>query len=100
MILNRLKGAASSFHDPKSTNFHDDDDKFCRGVTPLLSLYSYCPYKLPCWGKDKLQLLPQQQSKAKNPKWVWYTEVNNPKKDVQILKAPPQGLFLEKIKYD
>ena len=24
----------------------------------------------------------------------------NPKKDVQILKAPPQGLFLEKIKYD
>ena len=42
---------------------------------------SYCPYKLPCWGKDKLQLLPQQQSKGKNPKWVWYTEVNNPKKD-------------------
>jgi len=26
--------------------------------------------------------------------------LNNPKKDVQILKAPPQGLFLEKIKYD
>jgi len=42
---------------------------------------SYCPYKLPCWGRDKLQLLPQQQSKGKNPKWVWYTEVNNPKKD-------------------
>jgi hypothetical protein len=42
---------------------------------------SYCPYKLPCWGKDKLQLLPQQQSKGKNPKWVWYTEVNNPKQD-------------------
>ena len=26
--------------------------------------------------------------------------LDNPKKDVQILKAPPQGLFLEKIKYD
>ena len=41
---------------------------------------SFCPYKLPCWG-SKLQLLPQQQSKGKNPKWVWYTEVNNPRKD-------------------
>tara|TARA_S200002703_G_scaffold71177_2_gene61757 strand:+ start:379 stop:1281 length:903 start_codon:yes stop_codon:yes gene_type:complete len=40
---------------------------------------SYCPYKLPCWGRDKLQLLPQQQSKGKNPKWVWYTSVTNPK---------------------
>ena len=26
--------------------------------------------------------------------------LNNPKKDVQILKAPPEGLFLEKIEYD
>ena len=41
---------------------------------------SYCPYKLPCWG-SKLQLLQQQQSKGKNPKWVWYTEVNNPKQE-------------------
>ena len=41
---------------------------------------SFCPYKLPCWG-SKLQLLPQQQSQGKNPKWVWYTEVNNPKQD-------------------
>ena len=41
---------------------------------------SYCPYKLPCWGSG-LKLLPQQQSKGKNPKWVWYTEVKNPKKD-------------------
>ena len=40
---------------------------------------SYCPYKLPCGGRDKLQLLPQQQSKGKNPKWVWYTSVTNPK---------------------
>ena len=42
---------------------------------------SYCPYKLPCWGRDKLQLLPQQQSKGKNPKWVWYTSVTNPKEE-------------------
>ena len=42
---------------------------------------SYCPYKLPCWGSDKLQLLPQQQSKGKNPKWVWYTSVTNPKEE-------------------
>ena len=41
---------------------------------------SFCPYKLPCGG-SKLQLLPQQQSKGKNPKWVWYTEVNNPKQE-------------------
>ena len=44
---------------------------------------SYCPYKLPCWGRDKLQLLPQQQSKGKNPKWVWYTSVTNPKEDTE-----------------
>jgi len=44
---------------------------------------SYCPYKLPCWGRDKLQLLPQQQSKGKNPKWVWYTSVTNPKEETK-----------------
>jgi hypothetical protein len=44
---------------------------------------SYCPYKLPCWGRDKLQLLPQQQSKGKNPKWVWYTSVTNPKEETR-----------------
>ena len=40
---------------------------------------SFCPYKFPCWGKDKLQYLPQQQSKGKSPKWVYYTELNNPR---------------------
>ena len=44
---------------------------------------SYCPYKLPCWGRDKLQLLPQQQSKGKNPKWVWYTSVTNPREETE-----------------
>ena len=44
---------------------------------------SYCPYKLPCWGSG-LKLLPQQQSKGKNHKWVWYTSVTNPKQDDTI----------------
>ena len=47
---------------------------------------SFCPYKLPCWG-NKLQLLPQQQSQGKNPRWVWYTEVNNPRKDDNYTKS-------------
>ena len=46
----------------------------------------FCPYKLPCWG-SKLQLLQQQQSQGKNPKWVWYTEVNNPRKDDNYKKS-------------
>lgn len=50
------------------------------GNKVLGSVCSFCPYKVPCWG-DKLQLLPQQQSQGKNPKWVWYTEVNNPRKE-------------------
>ena len=44
---------------------------------------SYCPYKLPCWGRDKLQLLPQQQSKGKNPKWGWDTSVTNPREETE-----------------
>jgi len=47
---------------------------------------SFCPYKLPCWGSE-LQLLPQQQSQGKNPRWVWYTEVNNPRKDDNYKKS-------------
>tara|TARA_R100001594_G_scaffold136995_1_gene179712 strand:- start:236 stop:1138 length:903 start_codon:yes stop_codon:yes gene_type:complete len=50
------------------------------GNKVLGTVCSFCPYKLPCWG-SKLQLLRQQQSQGKNPKWVWYTEVNNPRKD-------------------
>ncbi len=50
------------------------------GNRVLGTVCGFCPYKLPCWG-SKLQLLRQQQSQGKNPKWVWYTEVNNPRKD-------------------
>jgi len=28
-------------------------------------------------------LLPQQQSKGKNPKWVWYTSVTNPREETR-----------------
>ena len=63
---------------------YDDIEETFRGKptgNKVLGLAcSFCPYKLPCWG-SKLQLLPQQQSKGKNPKWVWYTEVNNPKQE-------------------
>jgi len=52
----------------------------------LGTVCSFCPYKLPCWG-SKLQLLQQQQSQGKNPKWVWYTEVNNPRKDDNYKKS-------------
>ena len=40
---------------------------------------SFCPYKFSCWGEKNLQYLPQQQSKGKSPKWVYYTELNNPR---------------------
>ena len=41
---------------------------------------SYCPFKKECWG-DEIQYLPQQQSQGLNPKWIWYTKVNNPKQE-------------------
>ena len=44
----------------------------------LGTVCSYCPYKQKCWGED-IQYLPQQQSKASNPKFAWYVEINNPK---------------------
>lgn len=50
------------------------------GNRVLGTVCSFCPYKVPCWGA-KLQYLPQQQSKGKNPKWVWYTQVSNPKQE-------------------
>ena len=56
------------------------------GNRVLGTVCSFCPYKLPCWG-SKLQLLQQQQSQGKNPKWVWYTEVNNPRKDDNYTKS-------------
>jgi len=48
------------------------------GNKVLSSICSYCPYKHKCWG-DNIQYLPQQQSNAKNPKYLWYAEINKPK---------------------
>ena len=56
------------------------------GNKVLGTICSFCPYKLPCWG-SKLQLLQQQQSQGKNPKWVWYTEVNNPRQNDNYTKS-------------
>ncbi len=51
------------------------------GNKVLGTVCSYCPYKHKCWG-DNIEYLPQQQSKAKNPKFYWYAEINSPKEVV------------------
>lgn len=63
--------------------FEDQEETFNRKTTGNRTLgleCRFCAYKKPCWG-DELQYLPQQQSKALNPKWVWYTKVNNPREE-------------------
>ena len=63
--------------------FKDEEEFFNRKATgnKILPLSCrFCSYKKPCWG-DKLKHLPQQQSKALTPKWVWYTEVTNPREE-------------------
>ena len=46
---------------------------------------SYCSFKRECWG-NQIQYLPQQQSQAKDPKWVWYTKVTNPRVEYENTK--------------
>jgi len=53
-------------------------NKVSTGNRVLSSICGFCSYKKACWGND-LQYLPQQQSKAKSPRWQWYTKVVNPK---------------------
>jgi hypothetical protein len=63
--------------------FEDTEELFYKKPTgnKVLGLTcSFCPFKRACWGEE-LQYLPQQQSKGKYPKWVWYTKVNNPRED-------------------
>ena len=65
--------------------FTDVDEYFRKAKTGnrVLGLTcSYCPYKKKCWG-DEIQYLPQQQSQARDPKWVWYTKVTNPRKEYE-----------------
>jgi hypothetical protein len=49
----------------------------------LGTICSYCPFKQKCWGED-IQYLPQQQSKASNPKFAWYAEINNPRQEIEL----------------
>ena len=66
--------------------FKDEEEFFNKKATGNRTLgleCRFCAYKKPCWGKN-LQYLPQQQSKALNPKWVWYTEVNNHRVEVYV----------------
>tara|TARA_R100000742_G_C4249214_1_gene67731 strand:+ start:16 stop:909 length:894 start_codon:yes stop_codon:yes gene_type:complete len=71
-------------NDKEFERCYEDEDEYFRkqktGNKVLSSTCGFCPYKFPCWG-ESLQLLPQQQSQGKNPRWVWYTEVNNPRVD-------------------
>ena len=65
--------------------FTDKEEYFRKAKTGnrVLGLTcSYCPYKKKCWG-DEIQYLPQQQSQARDPKWVWYTKVTNPRKEYE-----------------
>ena len=61
--------------------FTDSEEFFNKKPTGnriLGTTCGFCPYKKACWG-ESLQYLPQQQSKAMNPKWYWYTDVQNPR---------------------
>lgn len=55
-------------------------NKVTTGNRVLSTVCSFCSYKKTCWGEE-LQYLPQQQSKAKSPRWFWYTKLVNPKEE-------------------
>ena len=55
-------------------------NKVNTGNRVLSTVCSFCSYKKTCWG-EAWQYLPQQQSKAKSPRWFWYTKLVNPKED-------------------
>ena len=70
-------------NEPFERCFEDKEEHFYKkptGNRVLGFVCSYCSYKRKCWG-DNLQYLPQQQSQGKNPKWLWYTKVDNPRVD-------------------
>ena len=72
---------ALNTNQPFKRQFEDIEEFFNRkptGNRVLAKECTFCAYKKPCWG-NQIQYLPQQQSKGKYPKWVWYTEINNPR---------------------
>ena len=81
------KNASALKRNKKFERCYEDEEDYFRkqktGNRVLNNTCSFCPYKFPCWGEN-LQLLPQQQSQGKNPKWVWYTQVTNPRVEEDV----------------
>jgi hypothetical protein len=81
------KNASALKRNKKFERCYEDEEEYFRkqktGNRVLNNTCSFCPYKFPCWGEN-LQLLPQQQSQGKNPKWVWYTQVTNPRVEEDV----------------
>ena len=69
--------------EPFKRLFSDVAERFRKSLTGnrvLDTVCSFCDYKEACWT-DGLKFLPQQKSLSKNPKWVWYTDVNEENKN-------------------
>jgi len=67
---------------PFKRQYEDIEEKFngkLTGNKVLGKECTFCSYKKACWGDIKH--LPQQQSKAMNPKYFWYTKLENKKDD-------------------
>ena len=84
-VINKAKENITALESNKEFKrcFTDVEEVFYKkptGNRVLSRECSFCPYKKPCWS-NQIQYLPQQQSKSKNPKWVWYTQLNNPRVD-------------------
>ena len=68
--------------EPFKRQYEDIEETFngkATGNRVLGKECSFCPYKKSCW--EGIQYLPQQQSKAINPKYFWYTSLTNPKEE-------------------
>ena len=68
--------------EPFKRQYEDIEETFNGKVTGNRVLgkeCSFCSYKKSCW--EGIQYLPQQQSKAMNPKYFWYTSITNPKEE-------------------
>ena len=72
-------------NEPFKREYEDIEETFngkLTGNRVLGKECSFCSYKKACWGN--IEYLPQQQSKARSPKWFWYTQVNQPREDNDV----------------
>ena len=79
-VRNNLKALNDDV--PFKRQYEDIEEKFngkLTGNKVLGKECTFCSYKKACWGDIKH--LPQQQSKAMNPKYFWYTKLENKKDD-------------------